>query len=220
MTANFLSLHRVLTVAQHFFVIVWFVILLSLYSIYLHLPWDPSFWNTSENRSEPNPTQCSYSLWTPLSSHSRLIMTRVVATVPMGFVGENGILSYATGYPHHKCVYHHPDSSLPPPAQSCIQRGRSWEGLSVTVTPSLFGTESARQVSSLFVAWRLLHFVKDPTQDRQTSQSSHPLFPCLRAAAQLGKHSKAKPWARLRQPACTATPLPSRRQGRGRHTEA
>lgn len=204
MTANFWSMHRVLIVAQHFFVIVifWLIILLILFTfIYLEiLP----FWNTSENRSEPNPPQCSYSLWSLLNSCSRLFVLGGVAITPAGsvggFVGDNSILSYATGSSHHKCVYHGPSSSLPPPAQSCNQRGNSQDLLLVTVTPSLFSTESTGQVSSLFAAWRLLCFVKDPTHNRQIHLSSYPLSPCLLASAQLGKHSKATQFSCSSQP--------------------
>lgn len=193
-------------------------------SIYPHLPQDPSFWNTSENRSKPNPSQCSYSLWTLLSSHSRLLMSRVAAIAPTGFVGgfvgDNSIISYATGSSHHKRVYHHPDSSHPPPAQSCIQRGHSQQGLSATTKPPLLGTESAGQVSSLAAAWLLLCFIEDPAHDRQTSPNSYLLSPSLLASAQLGKPSEAKRWVQLQQPACTVMPLPLQRRGWGTDAEA
>lgn len=124
MTANSQPLHRVLSVAQHFFVIGLFYHLFHLSSSR-----DPSFWNTWENRSEPSPSQYSYSPWTLLSSQSGLVTSGVVAIVPTGFVGgsveDNSILSYTTGNSHHKCVYHCPDSSFPPPAQKCIQAGRA-----------------------------------------------------------------------------------------------
>lgn len=137
----------------------------------------------------------------PLSSCSRLLMSRVVAVVSTGFVEgsvvHSSILSGATGSSHHKCLYHHPDSSLSPPAQRKLlhfhlQQGNSQKELPATITPSLFDTKCAGQVSSLLAAWRVLCFVKDPTHSRQTSQSSYLLSHCLPASTQLGKHSKAE----------------------------
>lgn len=68
-------------------------------------------------------------MWTLLSSHSGLVTSGVVAVIPTrfvgGFVGNNSILSNATGSSHHKHVYYHPNFSLPPPAQKCIQAGRA-----------------------------------------------------------------------------------------------
>lgn len=70
MTANFQLLHGILIVAQHYFVIG-----LLYHWFYLSSFRDPSFWNTSENRSEPSPSRCRYSPWTLLSSHSGLVMS-------------------------------------------------------------------------------------------------------------------------------------------------
>lgn len=214
----------VLIVAQHFFVTdtVWFIILQILFTV-IYLEIFP-FWNTSENRSEPNPPQCSYSLWSLLNSCSRLFMLGAVAITPTGsvggFVGDNSILSYTTGSSYQKRVYRHPDCSLSPPALSCIQQRNSQELLLVTVTTPPFQHRKCRAGFFPFTAWRFLCFVKDPTHNRQTHLSFYPLSLCLLASTQIGKHSKARLCsAAAASPAQRCRP-PPQRHGSGRDAEA
>lgn len=115
------------------------------------------------------------------------------------------IPSYTTGSSHRKWVYHHPDSSFPPPAQKCIQAGRD---ASDTLP---FWHRKHRVVSFFSTTWWLLCFIKDPVHGREASPSSCPLSPCLQHPPSYANRARQSCVQLQQLLACTAMPLPLQR---------